>query len=97
MHAQFGARLAAVRSVVESLYDIRFRALAGLAATAVTLGGCLPTTVPMLGADPADPGVPVPKVGYRSVVAPYTPMRPVSPSEWRQRNDRVAPSSKSGE
>jgi hypothetical protein len=51
----------------------------------------------MLGADPADPGVPVPKVGYRSVVAPYTPMRPVSPSEWRQRNDRVAPSSKSGE
>ncbi|WP_398464276.1 hypothetical protein [Tardiphaga sp.] len=97
MFAQFGAKFAAVRSVAEGLFHKRVRTLAGLSAGALILGGCLPATGPLLRADPADPGVPVPKVGYRSVVGPYTSMRPVSPSEWRQRNDRVAPSSKSGE
>lgn len=97
MFAQFGAKFAAVRSVAERLFHKRMTTLAGLSAAALTLGGCLPATGPLLLADPADPTVPVPKVGYRSVVGPYTSIRPVSPSEWRLRNDSVAPSPKSGE
>jgi hypothetical protein len=97
MLAQLGARLVAVRTVVEGLSNIRFRAFAGLAATAVTLGGCLPTTVPLAGADPADPGSKVAGVGYRSTVAPYSSLRPTAPSSWREQNDRVAPPPKSGQ
>ncbi|QDM16116.1 hypothetical protein FNL55_06010 [Tardiphaga sp. vice352] len=97
MSAQFGARLAAVHSVVENLYSIRFRTIAGLAAAALALGGCLPTTVPLAGADPADPSARVAGVGYRSTVAPYTGLRPVAPSSWREQNDRAAPAPKSGQ
>ena len=97
MSAQFGARLVAVHSVVENLYSIRFRTIAGLAAAALALGGCLPTTVPLAGADPADPSARVAGVGYRSTVAPYTGLRPVAPSSWREQNDRAAPAPKSGQ
>lgn len=97
MLAQVGAKLAAVRTVVKRLSDIRLRAFAGLAATAVTLGGCLPTTVPLAGADPADPSSKVAGVGYRSTVAPYSSLRPTAPSSWREQNDRVAPPPKSGQ
>jgi hypothetical protein len=97
MLAQLGARLAAVSSVVERQYNIRFRTLAGLTAAAVTLGGCLPTTVPLAGADPADPGSKVAGVGYRSTVAPYSSLRPTAPLSWREQNDRVAPAPKSGQ
>jgi hypothetical protein len=31
---------------------------------------------------------------YRSTVAPYTSLRPVAPSSWREQNDRVAPAAK---
>ncbi|MDB5564286.1 MAG: hypothetical protein JWP84_852 [Tardiphaga sp.] len=97
MLAQLGARLAAVRSVVESLSDIRFRVFAGMTAAALTLGACTPTTVPLAGADPADPGAKVAGVGYRSTIAPYSNLRPVAPSSWREQNDRVAPAPKSGQ
>ncbi|RYF56837.1 MAG: hypothetical protein EOO27_17245 [Comamonadaceae bacterium] len=97
MSAQFGARLAAVHSVVEKLYSIRFRTIAGLAATALALGGCLPTTAPSAGANPADPSARVAGVGYRSTVAPYTGLRPVAPSSWREQNDRATPAPKSGQ
>ena len=93
MLAQLGAILAAVRSVVETIFGIRFRSLAGMAVTALTLGGCMPTAV----ADPADPGAKVAGVGYRSTIAPYTSLRPTAPSSWREQNDRVAPAPKSGE
>ncbi|MBN8959476.1 MAG: hypothetical protein J0H17_23450, partial [Rhizobiales bacterium] len=63
----------------------------------VTLGGCAPTPVSLIGADPADPGAKVASVGYRSTVAPYTSLRPTGPSPWRGQNDRVAPAPKSGE
>jgi hypothetical protein len=95
MLAQLGAILAAVASVVEA--GNRFRTLAGMAVTALTLGGCMPATVPLAGADPADPGVKVAGVGYRSTVAPYTSLRPTTPSSWREQNDRVAPAPKSGQ
>ena len=96
MIALLGARLAAVGSVVERLYGIRFRTSAGLAVAALMLGGCVPTTVPLAGADPADPSARVAGVGYRSTVAPYSSLRPTAPSSWREQNDRVAPAPKSG-
>jgi hypothetical protein len=97
MLAQLGAILAAVRSVVETIFGIRFRALTGMAIMAVTLGGCLPTAVPLAGADPADPGAKVAGVGYRSTIAPYTSLRPTAPRSWRGQNERVAPAPKSNQ
>ena len=97
MLAQLGAILAAVRSVVEAIFGIRFRTLAGIFVTALTLAGCLPTTVPLASADPADPGAKVAGVGYRSTIAPYTSLRPTAPSSWREPIDGVAPAPKSGQ
>lgn len=96
MFAQLGAILAAVQSVVEKLLGNRFRNIAGMTATALTLGGCMQTAVPLAGADPADPNARVAGVGYRSTVAPYSSLRPTAPSSWREQNDRVAPAPKSG-
>jgi hypothetical protein len=96
MQAQLGAVLAAVHSVAEKPFIIRSRSLAGLTAAALTLAACMPATVPLVGADPADPGAKVVGVGYRSTVAPYTSLRPTAPSSWREQNDRVAPTPNSG-
>lgn len=95
MFAQFGAKLTVVRSVAVGLFDRRPVVFAALSAGVLTLGGCLPTTAPLAGADPADPSARVAGVGYRSTVAPYTSLRPVSPSSWREQNDRAAPAPKS--
>lgn len=57
------------------------------------LAGCV-TTVPLVGADPADPGAKVARVGYRSTTAPYVSLRPTSPVGWREQNQRVAPTPK---
>jgi hypothetical protein len=97
MFAQLEAKLAAVHSVVENLSGIRSRTFAGLTAAALALVGCMPATVPLVGADPADPGAKVAGVGYRSTVAPYSSLRPAAPSSWRDQNDRVAPAPKSGQ
>jgi|SRR3981189_3640085 hypothetical protein len=97
MLAQLGAILAAVYSVVETIFGIRSRTLAGMVVTALTLAGCIPTAPPLADADPADPGAKVAGVGYRSTIAPYTSLRPTAPSSWRERNDRVAPSPKSNQ
>lgn len=97
MLAQLGARLAAVCSVAGKLFDIRLKILAAMTTTGMALGGCMPTTMPLAGADPADPGAKVAGVGYRSTVAPHTSLRPVAPSSWREQNDRVAPAPKSGQ
>jgi hypothetical protein len=95
MLAQFGAKIAAVRTVAARLFDTHYRIPAAVAAAALTLGGCLPTTVPLVGADPADPGAKVAGVGYRSTIAPYNSLRPAAPAPWREQNDRVAPTPKS--
>jgi hypothetical protein len=95
MLAQFGVKIAAVRSVAATLFGTRYGVPAAIMAAALTLGGCLPTTVPLAGPAPADPGTRVAGVGYRSTVAPYTSLRPAAPSSWREQNDRVAPASKS--
>ena len=96
MLAQLGAILAAVHSVAERSFGIRFRTLAAMTATAMTLGGCMPATMPLAGADPADPGARVAGAGYRSTIAPYSSLRPTAPSSWREQNDRAAPAPKSG-
>ena len=97
MLAQLGAILAAVRPVVETIFGIRFPTLAGVAVTALALGGCMPTTVPLASADPADPGARVAGVAYRSTIDPYSSLRPTVPSSWREQNDRVAPAPKSNQ
>jgi hypothetical protein len=97
MLAQLGARLAAVGSVVERLSGIRFRIFAGMTAAAFALAGCTSATVPLVGADPADPGAKSAGVGYRSTIDPYSSLRPAVPSPWRDQNDRVAPPPKSGQ
>jgi hypothetical protein len=68
-----------------------------LAAAAATLAGCLPATVPITGADPADPAAKVAGVDYRSTIAPYERLRPSAPAPWRERSDSAAPSAKPGQ
>lgn len=65
-----------------------------LAAAALALSGCMPTTTSGAGADPADPAAKAARVDYRSTVAPYTSLRPATPAPWRERNDAVTPQPK---
>lgn len=94
MRTQFGAKFAAVRSVAGRQFKFRSGVLALVSAAAFALGGCMPVTVPLAGADPADPNVRVAGVGYRSTVAPYTRLRPAAPAGWREQNQSVAPTPK---
>jgi hypothetical protein len=91
MLAQFRAQLAAVGSARGRPSRFHVRTFVAMAAAA-SLGGCLPATAPLTGADPASPSAKVARVAYRSTIAPYTPMRPSAPAPWRERNDSVAPS-----
>ena len=64
-------------------------AIAGACLT--LLSGCMAAgPAPSLAAA-ADPHVRVPPARYSSVIGPYTPQRPVEPTPWRERNERVAP------
>ena len=94
MLAQFGAKIAAVRKVAAKLFRRRYAVRAAFGAAALSLGGCLPTTVPLASGDPADPSARAAGVG-RSTIAPYRSLRPSAPSAWREQNDRVAPAPKS--
>lgn len=96
MLARFGAPLAAVGSARGRYPRFNFRTLGMITAIAASLAGCMPQSVPLAGADPADPGAKVAGVRYRSTVAPYASLRPSTPSRdtWRERNDNVAPSSR---
>jgi hypothetical protein len=97
MFAQVGANSAAVHSVAVTYIRRRFRLVAGAVALSVALGGCLPATAPLIGADPADPTVKAAPVGYQSGISPYTSLRPTAPKSWREQNERVAPAPKSGQ
>lgn len=85
----------AVASVVHARFEKRVGTFA-LVVAVVVLGGCAARTVPLAGADPADPGAKVAGVGYRSTIAPYTSLRPTTPSGWKEQNQRATPSPKSG-
>ena len=90
MFAQFGASFAAVCSACERHFRCHFLTGAVLATLAANLAGCLPATVPVSGADPADPAARVANVTYRSTIAPYTSLRPTASAPWRDRNDGAA-------
>lgn len=96
MSAQIGATVAAVGSVVRGIFGRKLRAFTGMSLAAVILGGCAVPLAPLVGADPADPGAKVAGVGYRSTITPYTSLRPTTPSGWKEQNQRVTPSPKSG-
>jgi hypothetical protein len=96
MLAQLKAKDAAVHADASGFDRRHFRTLAWLVLAMVSLGGCLQTAPPMVGADPADPGARVADTGYRSTTAPYARMRPTAPTAWGGRNND-APSSRKDE
>jgi hypothetical protein len=96
MLAQLKAKDTAVDAGASGFDRRHFRTLAWLALATISLGGCLQTAPPLVGADPADPGARVAGTGYRSTTAPYTRMRPTAPTAWGGRNGDT-PSSKTDE
>jgi hypothetical protein len=66
--------------------------LSGVIGTAF-LAACTTTAPPIVGADPSDPNTRVRPVAYRSALGSYSTQRPVSPADWREQNERVAPRS----
>jgi hypothetical protein len=93
MFAQFVARRAAVHAAAPGFDRTPFRIWAAVALSAVSLGGCLPSAPPLIGADPADPRAKVAATTYRSTTAPYTAMRPTAPAAWGGQ-DTSAPASR---
>ncbi|WP_247386316.1 MULTISPECIES: hypothetical protein [unclassified Bradyrhizobium] len=91
MSAQFGARFAAVGTAGGRPFRKNLVLRGVVLAATVAAAGCTPTTTRLAGADPADPSARVAGVGYRSTVAPYTGLRPSTPTPWRERNEKVAP------
>ena len=90
MFSGIRARFAACGTKRYGRYQASFRWVV-TAAIAVGLAGCTATSAPVVGPDPSDPNVRVPRVGYHSTIGPYTSQRPVSPVPWQEQNQRVAP------
>jgi len=88
----------ASRPAVTRAFRLELVALATLAGLVLLLVGCTDAPRwPVAGPDPSDPGARVPRVGYRSTIAPYNSQRPVEPGPWGEQNQRVAPQPKSGQ
>ena len=51
--------------------------------------GALPP-VPFVGPDPANPDAPSPPSNSRSVISPYSSLRPAKPGGWLEQNQRAA-------
>lgn len=85
----------AVAAAVRARFE-KWASVFALVVAVMALGGCAARTVPLAGADPVDPAARVAGVGYRSTVAPYTSLRPTTPSGWREQNQRATPPAKSG-
>lgn len=62
-------------------------------ACLLLLTGCSAISAPLAGQDPSDPNSRVPRVSYRSTIGAYSSQRPVSPGDWLEQNERVAPRS----
>ena len=92
MSAQFWPQLAAANRR-SALW--RYRLPAILMACALLAQGCVAIPPrPLQGADASNPDVRVPPVAYRPVLGTYLSQRPVEPTQWRERNDRAAPTQK---
>ena len=94
MFALFGAKFAAADAACGRHYKFNLLTLAAIVA-AGWLSACLPGSDARAGHDPADPAARVAPVRYRSMIAPYTSLRPSTPTPWRQRNQGVTPQPKS--
>jgi hypothetical protein len=92
---QLGVSFTAAHAA-EGRHGARYATLGVIMAAAIWLAGCNPTTTQLAARDPADPAAPVPGVGYRSTIAPYTSLRPATPAPWRERNEEVAPKPRNG-
>jgi hypothetical protein len=95
MSTQFRASYAATSAAVAKLFKIA--AVVFLPIGAFFLAACSDASIPVGGAHPADPTVPVPAVRYRSTIGSYSSQRPVEPAPWGEQNQRVAPQPKSGQ
>ena len=96
MLAQSGAKFAAIGSAGGPHRIFRTAISGAVIAMTVAASGCTPATTRVAAADPADPAARIAGVGYRSTIAPYTAIRPSTPTPWRERNDSVAPQPKPG-
>ena len=62
-----------------------------LAALALSLGACVPTSPPAYLAAPADPTIGTRSPGYAAVTAGVRTYDVVDPLDWRELNRRVTP------
>lgn len=86
---------AAISAALRKLFW-RPRSAAVTVLTGFLLSGCATAPASLrVGADPADPAVPVQGATYRSTTASYIRLRPSMPAPWRQQNERAAPQPKS--
>lgn len=90
MFVYFDASRTGIRATV-CRFRQRFQLLAVGVAAATALSGCMEGAAPLAGTDPADPGVKIRGVFYRSTIAPYTSLRPSSATGWKEQNQGVAP------
>ena len=95
MSTQLGVKFTSAH-VAEGRRGARCATLGAIMAAAIWLAGCNPATTQLAARDPADPAAPVPSVGYRSTIGPYTSLRPATPASWLKRNEEVAPQPRSG-
>ncbi len=74
---------------------LRYSLPATVAAVALLMQGCATAPPqPFATAQPSDPDVRVPAIGYRPVVSGYSRQRPVEPLPWLEQNRRVTPGQK---
>lgn len=92
MSAQFWPRSVAAN---RRLALRRYWLPAVLTACALLAQGCAANPPrPLQGAVASNPAARVPLTAYRPVLGTYSSQRPVEPTPWRERNDRVVPSQK---
>jgi hypothetical protein len=64
----------------------------GMAIAGLALAGCTETSRRSpLDDGAADPAASNQRARYQSVMAGFTPFRPVEPTDWRRSNERVTP------
>lgn len=90
MFVSFGAARSGTRQISRQ-YCLRPLLLAFVVLAVTGLSGCMEATVPFAGPDPANPGLKVRGISYRSTITPYTSLRPVGAAGWKEQNQGAAP------